>query len=115
MSEIRLRKVERLLREEISIMISSGVIKDPRVDSLISITKLSVSKDLRHAKIYMSMYGDANKVKKCVEALNHAAGFIQKNLGKRLHLKTIPRLVFINDDSIEQGLRMTQKINNLFS
>ena len=115
MSEIRLRKVESLLKEEISSMISKKVIKDPRIDPLVAITSLIVSKDLKYSKVYVSFYGEKEVREQCVRALNHASGFIQRSLGKRLHLKTIPKLTFYQDDSIEQGFRITQGIKELLS
>ncbi len=115
MSEKRLKRVESLLKEEISSMIIKSEIKDPRVDPLLTITEIKVSKDLNYAKIFISYYGDKEKLKQLVFALNHASGFIRGKLGKRLHLKTIPKLTFNPDNSIERGFRITQKIKELLS
>ena len=113
MSEKRLRRVESLLQEEISYMISRREIKDPRIDPLTSVTHIKVSGDLGYAKVYISLFGEDEVREKSVSALNHAAGFIQKSLGKSLHLRSIPKLTFFADTSIEQGFRMTQKIKDL--
>lgn len=113
MSEKRLRRVESLLQEEISYMISRQEIKDPRIDPLTSVTHIKVSRDLGYAKVYISLFGEDEVREKSVSALNHAAGFIQKSLGKSLHLRSIPKLTFVADTSIEQGFRMTQTIKDL--
>lgn len=115
MSEVRLKKVESLLRAEISTLIGRQVIKDPRVHPLTTVTGVEVTKDLRHAKVFVSFFGSAEERSRCVEALNHAAGFIQKKLGESLRLRTIPRLSFRDDGSIERGVRITQKIRDLLS
>ena len=94
-------------------MILGGEIKDPRVDKLISIYDVSVSNDLKHARVYTSYYGDTDVHATIVEALNHAAGYIQKKLGKQIHIKQTPKLVFIADTSIERGFRITAKLKEL--
>ena len=113
MAEVRLRKVESLLKEEISGLISRKVIKDPRLAPLTTITGVEVSRDLRHAKVYVSFYGDAKKRTQSVEALNHAAGFIHTKLKKNIRLRFIPKLTFLADDSIERGVRLTNKLRDI--
>ncbi len=113
MAELRLRRVERLLQEEIGSMISGGEIKDPRIDSLVRITGAEVSRDLEHGKIFVSWYGDQEKTRQIIDALNHSAGFIQRMLGRRIRLRTIPRLHFVYDESLERGFRITQKLKEL--
>ena len=113
MAEIRLRKVESLLKEEISVLISRKVIKDPRLAPLTTITDVEVSRDLHYAKVYVSLFGDAEIREQSVIALNHASGFIHAKLKKSIRLRTIPNLTFFADDSIERGVRLTNKIRDL--
>jgi len=113
MAEVRLKKVESLLKEEISGLISRRVIKDPRLAPMTTIIDVEVSRDLHHAKVYVSFYGDTNVRAQSVEALNHAAGFIHAKLKKNIHLRFIPRLTFFADDSIERGIRLTNKIRDI--
>ena len=113
MADVRLRKVERLLREEISGLISRKVIKDPRLAPMTTITDVDVSRDLHYAKVYVSLYGEEQIRERSVEALNHASGFIHTILKKNIRLRFIPKLTFIADDSIERGVRLTNKIRNL--
>jgi ribosome-binding factor A len=113
MAEVRLRKVESLLKEEISGLITRKVIKDPRLAPLTTITDVEVSRDLHHAKVFVSFYGDKDKRNQSVEALNHASGFIHAKLKKNIRLRFIPTLKFFADDSIERGVRLTKKIRDL--
>ncbi|MCD6121843.1 MAG: 30S ribosome-binding factor RbfA [Spirochaetales bacterium] len=115
MSEVRIRKVESLLLEEISEIILKEDLKDPRINKLLSITEVRVSKDLGHAKVYVSYYGDRDTFKIIVNTLNHASGFIRGLLGKRIRLRTIPELKFILDESIEKGFNLIRKIEETLS
>ena len=90
MAEIRLRKVESLLKEEISALISRRVIKDPRLAPMTTITDVEVSRDLHYAKVYVSLYGEAETRAQSVDALNHASGFIHARLKKNVRLRFIP-------------------------
>ena len=113
MSNVRVKRVESLMRDEISKMIMKGVIKNPSVNTLISISRVVVSKDLSHAKLYVSSFESSNKAKKAVGGLNRAVGFIQGVLGKKLHMRTIPKLSFIYDDSIEQAFEVNRLIDEV--
>ncbi len=113
MSEFRLKRVENLIRDQISGLIMQGVIKDPRVDSFLSVTHVKVSKDLGYADIFLSSIRGEKRVEKAVEALNHAAGFIQHKLRGGLRLRTTPIMRFKKDDAIAEGFRMTQKLKEL--
>ena len=113
MSEFRLQRVENMVRDIISEMIMKGVIKDPRISSLVSISRVDISKDLSFARIYMSGFENEKKIVSSVDGLNSAAGFIQKNLGKRMHTRTTPKLKFIYDSSIKDGFEMTKKLESM--
>lgn len=113
MSDIRIRRVESLIRDEVSTMIMKGIIKNPNVNTLISISRVVVSKDLSHAKLFVSSFENRNKALRAVAGLNRAAGFIQGRLGKKLHMRTIPKLDFRYDDSIEHGFEVNRIINEV--
>lgn len=110
---IRLKRVQNMIREEVSLLILQGVIKDPRVNSLLSVTDVEVSKDTAYAKIYISSMEGDKKLDGAVKALNHAAGFIQAKLGKKLKTRNTPKLTFILDQSIKRGVDMTKKLEEL--
>jgi ribosome-binding factor A len=115
MSEVRLRRVESLLREEISSLILSGKIKDPRVGSFIIVSRVEVSKDIHYAKVFISSFDSGETLDASAEALNHAAGFVQQHVGRKLTIRYTPKLTFYADRSIEQGFEITKKIRDLQS
>lgn len=111
MAEYRSKRVQNLLREHISSMIMRGIIKDPRVTSMLSITEVKVSKDFSHAEVFVSSFEGHKKLDKSVEALNHAAGFIQHKLRGVLRLRSTPILKFTVDAGIEHGFELTKKLD----
>ena len=115
MSDIRTRRIAAKIREEIGTLIIRGTIKDPRVTTELSVTEVKVAKDTSTAKVYISCFGTEKTLTDGVEALNHAAGFIQSKLGKMLHTRNTPRLSFFDDHSIEYGTDMIQKLKELDS
>jgi ribosome-binding factor A len=94
-------------------MIMKGEIKDPRLEPLTTITEVKVTKDLSHAKVWVSRFGDRETVTGGVEALNHAAGYIQSVLSKRISLRVFPHLHFHRDDAMENGFRVAQKLREI--
>lgn len=87
-------------------------VKDPRLSELASITDVSVTEDLKYAKVYVSVYGDSEPT---LEALKSAKGFIRRELGKRVKMRITPELIFVKDDSIEKGIYMSSLINKVIS
>jgi ribosome-binding factor A len=113
MSEFRLERVRHMLRDQISEMIMMREIKDPRVNSYLSITQIEVSRDIGYAKVYISSHESPNKLKAAVNALNHAAGFIQFRLGKRMKTRNTPKLTFFADLGILEGDKMNRRLKDL--
>jgi ribosome-binding factor A len=113
MAKYRLERVAQLMARQIGSMISLGEIKDPRVSSMISVSSVALSKDLGYAKIYISSFEDHEKLKAAVEGLNHAAGFIQGSIGKRMRMRNTPRMTFIEDHGIEEGFQINEKIREV--
>ncbi|NLG88322.1 MAG: 30S ribosome-binding factor RbfA [Clostridiaceae bacterium] len=97
------------IQKEISDIIRTGI-KDPRLPDLVSVTGVRVTKDLRYAKIYISVLGDEQKRTDAINALKHAAGFVRRELGKRIKIRYTPELIFEPDDSIEQGIHIGKLI-----
>jgi ribosome-binding factor A len=113
MNPVRKQKLEALFSHEIAKMILAGTVKDPRVSHFSSVSNVSISNDLSFAKVYMSSFESWESLVKSVNALNHAAGFIQGNLGKKLKLRQIPKITFLADDSIKEGMRINEKIDSI--
>ena len=87
-------------------------LKDPRL-GFITVTFVDVAEDLSHAKVYVSVLGSSQEVKGSVETLNHAAGYMRGEIGKRLHLRHAPEIVFKYDSSIEHGAHIAKLIREV--
>ena len=105
----RLERVNGLLRQEISAIVSSDL-SDPRLGSLVSVTEVDCRPDLGSAKVYVSVLGGEEEKSASLEALNSAAGFVHRNLRDRVRLRTVPSLEFRLDESIEAGFAILEKI-----
>jgi ribosome-binding factor A len=113
MTEYRSERVGRLIQEKIGALIVEGRIKDPRVDSFLSITRVEVSRDLACADIYVSSYKTGAGLAKGVEGLQSASGFIHAQLNAQIHLRQIPRLRFHEDRGVREGFDLVKKIEDL--
>lgn len=97
------RRPQRLalqIQHEISLIISRNV-KDPRV-GMVTVTGVDLSPDLRYARVFVSVMG-TEKREETIEALNHAAGWIRRELGQRVRMKFLPEIAFREDVSQEYG------------
>lgn len=113
MATFRLERAANLIRQEVSQLITQGGIKDPRVNSLVVVNRVEVSKDLDFARVYVSGYFDDQELDLCVEGLNSASGFIQSRLAKRFSFRNTPKLRFIGDRSLQQGFEITERLKHL--
>ncbi len=113
MSGFRLERVGRLIQEKIGSFIVEGKIKDPRVDSFLSVTRVDVSRDLSFADVYISSYKSEEGLKKGVAGLQSAAAFIHSQLNLQMHIRQIPKLRFHEDSSLKDGFDMIKKIEEL--
>ncbi len=110
----RTERLGSLLRHEISQLLQRQV-KDPRLGSFITVTEVSISADLRHAKVFVSCIGSEEVKRDTLSGLAAASGFLRKQLAKRLRLRRTPELSFHWDDSIERGARLLQLIDEVSS
>ena len=108
----RIERVNSLIRQEISELLRRQV-KDPRLGNLISITSVSTSSDLRHAKVFISRIGNEEEKQEALSVLTAASGFFRRELAQRLRLRRIPELSFQRDDSIERGEHLLQLIDEV--
>ena len=112
MSGFRMERLGQTIQGKIGSLILEGKIKDNRVNSFLSITKVNVSRDLSYADVYVSdIRGITNE--KEIEGLQSAAGFIQSQLAGTMHIRKIPRLRFHADSSIGDGFNLIKKIEAL--
>lgn len=108
----RTQRVNELLRQEMSRVIQVEL-RDPRLHSLISITYVDTSEDLRYAKVHVSVLGDTSQKASALHGLDSAAGYIRKELGVVLPLRYIPRLTFVLDESLEKSEAIQRAINSM--
>ena len=107
----RRRRVSELIRRELSVLIAREV-GDARVRK-VSITAVSVSKDLKQASVYVSSVEQSASPKEIEKTLNHASKYLRYLLGRQVNLRSTPGLVFKYDDSIRRGVEMTLLIDSL--
>jgi ribosome-binding factor A len=105
-----MRKVNEVLREVVAEEVAE--LKDPRI-GFVTITAVDTAPDLRSAKVYFTVLGDAEDRAETGEALNHAAPRIQRAVGGQVRLKYNPKLRFLVDDAVERGLRMNELLREL--
>jgi ribosome-binding factor A len=107
-----MERVNTLMQREISELIQRQL-RDPRLDEFISVTEVSVSPDLRYAKVYVSSVGGQQKESQIMGALGSATGFLRSELAKKVRLRRMPELHFLWDNSIEQGDRILRLIDEV--
>jgi len=112
MRDERVRKINEEIRRILSDIIRKDI-KDPRVSGMVSIVRVDTSKDLRHAKVYVSVMGEDHEAERTIEGLSKAAGFIRRELGHEMSAYYVPELTFVLDDSIEYSIDISRKINEL--
>lgn len=115
MNEIRMKRVESLIRDKVSSLIMMGEVKDPRVDSTITLTRVKAAGDLASARVWVSSFGGEEATRRAVKGLNNAAGFIQSRLGREIHMRNTPKLYFSADNSIRDGLAVNKLIDEAVS
>ena len=99
-------KIKRSIEKEIMKLIVSGAIKDPRVPTLLTITKITLSKDKHYSHIYFSLNGTKQAKDLAVKGLNNAKGFIQAQLAEKLKLRFTPKIEFRIDPFEEKANRV---------
>ena len=104
------RITEDIKRELVHIL---REVKDPRVSDMLTVVKVDVSNDLSYCKVYVSDVNGLESAAESVKGLKAASGFIRKRLGSSLHLRKVPELRFIADDSIEKGFALFDKLKSL--
>src|SRR6266478_8558034 len=102
----RMRRVNEAVREVISAHIA-GDLKDPRI-GFVTVTGVETSRDLRSARVFVSILGEEAEREDALAGLRSAAGFLQAQLGTQLRMKRTPTLEFVYDDSVDRGMRISE-------
>ena len=112
MSAIRSDRMNEEVKKVVSEIIRD--MKDPRISAMTTLTAVEVTRDLKYAKIKVSVYDeDDEKRRASVDALNHATSFIGHELGARMRIRAIPSLKFSLDESIAYSVHISSVLANL--
>lgn len=111
MSSNRINRINEEIQKELSSLLRT--VKDPRVqDTMISITRVETTPDLRYTKVYVSFLQE-DRAKNAMLGLKSAGGYLRRELGHNLQLRYAPEIVWSLDDSITYGAKMLRLINSL--
>lgn len=111
-NSIKYSRMNGEVQRELSRIIARDI-KDPRIHPMTSVTSVEVTPDLKYAKVYVSVLGDEMDQENTREGLASAASHIRSKLAKSLNLRNTPELTFVIDNSIEYGINMSRKIDEL--
>lgn len=113
MANYRGGRINEEVRKEISVIIRDEI-KDPRMTAMVSITSVKVSKDLKYAKVFVSVFGKNEEEKnETFAALKSASGYVRREVGQRMNLRNTPQILFELDDSISYSMRIEELIEKV--
>ena len=111
MASNRINRINEEIQKELAQLLRT--VKDPRVaETMISITRVETTPDLRYTKVYVSFL-QSEKAEGALKGLKSAGGYLRRQLGTNLQLRYAPEIVWAHDDSITYGAKMLDIINNL--
>ena len=106
----RVNRVRGMLTRELSDIIMR--LKDPRIH-LVTVVDTELSKDLRYAKVFVSVIGSAEEQQEAMKGLENALGYIRREVAKRVQLRIVPEIRVVYDQTIERTARLTALIDSL--
>ena len=110
MANYRGGRINEEVRREVSVIIRDEI-KDPRMTAMVSITSVKVSKDLKYAKVFVSIFGKNEEEKQeTFAALKSASGYVRREVGQRINLRNTPQIIFELDDSISYSMKIEELI-----
>lgn len=110
---IRIERVNESIKEELTRLIKYEL-NDPRTqDVVIGVTSVRTTPDMKHSKVYISVYGDKQKQKEIMEVLEKAKGFLRKNIASMLTTRFAPELHFELDDSIDHAMHIDKLLREI--
>lgn len=111
MKSYRPERVANVIRSVVSEAIATRL-NDPRIEPLSSVTRVEVSGDLEHAKVWVSVIGDAAAGRRTIAGLKAAGGFVQRLVAAELSLRSVPRLAFHLDESLKKAAETIRIIDD---
>lgn len=106
----RPQRVAQEMQKEIAIILQREI-KDPRLGMMTTVSGVEMSRDLAYAKVYVTFLNDKDEA--AVKALQEASGFIRSLLGKAMRLRIVPELTFFYDNSLVEGMRMSNLVTSV--
>jgi len=107
----RTERVNELLRDHISTILARDI-NDPRIEGIVTITAVETSRDLAHARVWVSVAGGQENARRTLQGLRSASGFLQRSL-MNIGLRRTPELRFVIDDTIARADRINQLLDNV--
>ena len=101
----RPERVAEAIREEVTTFLAEDA-RDPRLVGLVTVTGVDVTRDLRHAKVYVSVMGSDDERRATMQGLESATGHLRSRIGRALRLRIAPEIVFRYDDSVSRAARI---------
>ena len=108
----RADRVAEAIREEVATFLAEDA-KDPRITRLVTVTGAQVTRDLRHAKVFVSVMGSEADRKATFEGLASVATHLRARVGRALRLRLAPEIVFLPDDSVERAARIESLLSQI--
>lgn len=108
----RTDRVAELVQRKLAEIIQMEV-KDPRLPRFVTVSAVKVSRDMAFAKVYITVLGDNTQAKDAVEVLNNAASYLRTVLARSIKLRIVPKLIFVFDESVEYGNRLSRLIDDV--
>jgi ribosome-binding factor A len=112
MNEKRINRISEEIKRVVADLILNDI-KDPRISKMASVNRVIVTKDLKFAKIYVSVLGNNEEKSETLKGLDSAKGYIRKAIGDKVNLRITPDPIFYIDDSIEHAIYMTNLIKQV--
>jgi ribosome-binding factor A len=117
MDEIRIRRIESMMKDELSLLINRQL-KDPRIPS-VAVTQVELTKDAKQATVYISLItinktaGDPELMRSCLDGLNTAKGYVRREISRIMQLRFMPDMIFKEDKGLENTLRVHELLKQL--
>jgi ribosome-binding factor A len=108
MKQQRMQRIDHEMQRVLGTLISQEL-KDPRL-GFTTVTRVEITQDLRHAKVFVSIIGDRHAAKQTMDALKHASRFLRGELGQEIKLRYTPELQFVEDRSTERAINLSKAL-----
>ena len=105
-------RINEEIKKEISDIIRNEI-RDPRLTAMVSVTRVDVTKDLRYAKVFVSIFGEEEEKKNTLSALKSSSGFLRREVGHRVNLRFTPEITIELDNTIEHGMHINSLLESI--